>query len=184
MKSMLRTVLVLLAAGAVIAAAIALTKPFDPRQDEREILARAVKRPPAPGAEAALRHAITGIQRGHPDYSGMSKDMAEATREELTRNEKLLAGLGPLQSLAYQGGEGSGDLYRANFRAGSLLSDIALGKDGKLDGLDFITPFTPQDWIDNYARFPLPERGKRMAEQFAILLAGAAFGRYALRLRL
>jgi len=184
MKSILRTMLVLLAAGAVVAAAIALTTPSDPRQEEREVLGRTVRRPPRPGGEAALLQAITSIQRGHPDYSGMSKDMAESVRDELAKNEKLLVGLGPLQSLAYQGGEGRADLYRARFKSGSLLWEIGFGKDGKMDGLGFISPFTPQDWIDNYARFHFPERGERMATQFAILLAAAAFGRYALRLRL
>lgn len=93
---------------------------------------------------------------------------------------------GPLQSASYLGGAGRFDRYRVTFRNGSLLWFVALAKNGGLADYDFGPEGigSPQNFINNYARFSVRERIGRMTIQLAILLIVAALGRFMLRLRL
>lgn len=179
-----RTTLVLLAMGLVIAASWVLTPPFDPRGNERDVEQNLTRRPPTPGSEAALRQAIDDMQRGTPDYTHMSKEMADLTRTRLARFRQMLAALGPLQSLRYAGGTPRPDFYRVTFQNGSQLWGIYIGNSSLIEGLNVEKAPEPQDYIDGYASFSAGVRAMRWAEQFAILLAAALFGRFALRLRL
>jgi hypothetical protein len=179
-----RTTLVLMACGLVIAASWVLTPPFDAGENEREVEQHLTNRPPTPGSEAALRQAIVDMRRGQPDYARMSKEMADLTHVRLARFRQMLAALGPLQSLRYVGGTPRPDFYRVNFQNGSQLWGIYIDKSGLTEGLNVEKAPEPQDYIDGYASFSAGVRAMRWAEQFAILLAAALFGRLALRLRL
>jgi hypothetical protein len=181
----LRTASVLLAVGLVVAATYAMTPSYDPKRAEAAEAKQAKKHPPSPGSEEALRRVIDETQRGQPDYARMNKNLSHVLRRQLPQAERLLARLGPLQSIAYLGKDSQNDRYRVTFLNGSLLGGISIGKSGIIERLRFAAPRrSPQDWIDGYAAFSMRERAKRMATQFAILLAATAFGRFALRLRL
>jgi hypothetical protein len=115
----------------------------------------------------------------------MSKKLCKAGLQHLPQAQRILARLGPLQSIAYLGGRFQNDRYRVTFTNGSLLWGTSIGKSGIIGDLWFAAPpRSPQDWIDGYAAFNVRQRAKRMVTQLAILLAVAAFGRIALRLRL
>ena len=207
MRTIRRTVAVLLAAGIVVAASYALTPPFDPNR----IQAAASAKTPPPGSEAALHQAMDEIQSGIPDYDRIKNARAGllASLNPLQRaffalmggipvrsnaqlladaheQKQVLADMGPLQSVAYLGGNARADRYRVTFQKGVLLWAIGLGKDGKLQnfGFDSPDPPTPQQWIASYASFSARERATRVATQLGVLLAAALFGRLALRVRL
>jgi hypothetical protein len=186
-KTIANLVLVLLVAGVIIGASYALKPPAsDVGQKAAFLVARAVKRPAAPGGAEALSQVIGGLQRGQTDLSRMNAKLAGAMRRGQTGAQRWLAGQGPLQSLTYLGGMSRTDLYRANFAKGPQLWSIGLDKNGTIQGLQYFpsSPPTQQDVIDNYAQFPWPERTTRMATQLGIMLSAALFGRLALRLRL
>jgi parvulin-like peptidyl-prolyl isomerase len=59
---------------------------------------------PAPGSsEAAVRRMIEELRAGVPNYDLMTPDHAEATRQQLTRLQSMLNGMGPLQSVIFMG---------------------------------------------------------------------------------
>ena len=181
-----RTAIILLAIGIVVGVTWALTEPLDLKAIEARELAQIQKRPATPGSEAMLRQVIDENQRGQPDYAHMSPALAKNVRAQVARSTQALQELGPVQSVAYLGGQRNADVYRVDFANGFRLWGIGTDKAGVIDTLFFFSPGvpTPQDYLDNYALFPWGERSVRFAEQIVVLLIAAAVSRYALRIRL
>jgi CubicO group peptidase (beta-lactamase class C family) len=89
---------------------------------------------PAPGSEAAVRRMITELQAGTPNYDLMSPGLANATRQQLTKIQSMLNGMGPLQSVIFKGvGPGGADIYQVNFEKASIDYRVWLSADGKVD---------------------------------------------------
>jgi hypothetical protein len=115
------------------------------RQAADEIAARAAEvakrfkdQTQSPGTEAALRRTIEELRLGQPKYELMSPDLAAATRKQLPQFEPTFTKLGPVQSVTFKGvGPGGADIYEVKFEHGSTEWRIALGQDGKIEGLTF-----------------------------------------------
>jgi hypothetical protein len=89
-------------------------------------------------AEAALRRVIGELQRGAPDYSRMSPDLAEATRQQLSAIKGILAQLGPLKSVTFRSVDPNGaNTFVAAFEKGSTEWKIVLGQGGRIETLWF-----------------------------------------------
>jgi CubicO group peptidase (beta-lactamase class C family) len=89
---------------------------------------------PVPGSEAAVRRIIEELRVGKPDYDQMSPGLANATRQQLSQLQSMIAGLGRLQSITFKGvGPGGADIYQVKFEKGSLDYRIWLSGDGKVD---------------------------------------------------
>lgn len=203
--------LILFAAGIVVAATYALTPRFNPKKAEAAAAIQAEIQPPSLASQLALRQTISETQRG-ADYDRVRRASLQAranlnqlqriilaiagvgpvpTNKEIldaVRREKLImADLGPLRSITYLGRTTSFDRYRVTFQHGAALWYISLGKNGALEAARFNTEglvASPQLYIENYARPALQEGSARLVMQLCILLVVAAFGRFALRLRL
>jgi hypothetical protein len=92
----------------------------------------------APGSEAAVRHAIEGLQSGKPDYDRMSPGLADATRRQLPQIQATFAGMGALQSVIFKGvGPGGADIYQINFEKGSIDYRIWPGENGRVESANF-----------------------------------------------
>ncbi|HZX66417.1 MAG TPA: hypothetical protein VFE76_13520, partial [Myxococcales bacterium] len=92
----------------------------------------------SPGTEAALRHAIDGLQKGTPDYESLVPQLADATRRQLPRLKADLAQLGALQSVTFKGvGPHGADIYEVGFEHGRSEWRVLLGSDGKVEFLNF-----------------------------------------------
>ena len=93
---------------------------------------------PAPGSsEAAVRRMIEELRAGVPNYDLMTPDHAEATRQQLTRLQSILNGMGPLQSVIFMGvGPGGADIYQINFEKASIDYRVWLTADGKVDSVN------------------------------------------------
>jgi hypothetical protein len=66
----------------------------------------------------------------------MSPEFAEVTRQQLPQLKALIAKLGAVQSLSFKGvGPGGMDIFEVKFENGSTEWRIALGADGKVEGI-------------------------------------------------
>lgn len=90
---------------------------------------------PAPGGEAAVRRIVGELRAGKPNYDLMSAGLADATRRQLPGLQSMIAGMGSLQSVSFQGvGPGGADIYQLKFEKGSLEYRISMAADGKVEG--------------------------------------------------
>jgi hypothetical protein len=90
---------------------------------------------PLPGTEAAVRSIVAGLSSGTPDYSAMSPEFAEVTRQQLPSFQPLFARLGEIKSIKFAGpGPGGGDAFDVAFANGALAVHVLLGPDGKIIG--------------------------------------------------
>lgn len=90
----------------------------------------------AAGSEAALRRNIEELRLGEPKYDQMSPEFVEVTRQQLPQLKALIAKLGAVQSLSFKGvGPGGMDIFEVKFENGSTEWRIALGADGKVEGI-------------------------------------------------
>jgi bla regulator protein blaR1 len=94
---------------------------------------------PLPGSEAALRSQIEDYERGQPDYTAMSGQLAAQKRTQASRIERQLELAGPLQSLSFLGvGSHGWDVYEAKFANGVFICRIMLqAPDAKISDLLF-----------------------------------------------
>jgi hypothetical protein len=105
-------------------------------QFNANLAARIQSRTPHPGSQVALSDWIERMQKGQPDYSKMSPQLAEATRSQADQVAGIFSSLGALQNLTFQGVEANGaDTYLAKFLDGSLLFHIALDSQGTIIGM-------------------------------------------------
>lgn len=203
--------LIFVAAGIVVAATCALTPRFNAEKAEAAAAIQAEKHSPSPASQRALRQAISEAQGGIPDYDRARRARAQLlanfnplqrtilaieghgpvpTNKEILdaarQQKQIMADLGPLRSIAYLGRTTSFDRYRVTFQHGAALWLISLGRTGALEDYRFNPEgvASPQVYIENYAQPVLRERSIRLMTQLCILLVVAAFGHFALRLRL
>jgi len=88
-----------------------------------------------PGSERALRHLIDGIVTGNPPFAEMSPQLADATRQQLSRLQAAMAQLGAVQSVEFRGvGSQGWDIYDVRQEHGVSQWRIALGTDGIISG--------------------------------------------------
>jgi DNA-binding transcriptional MerR regulator len=93
---------------------------------------------PSPGSQAAIRRLITQYQQGAVDYAGMSASLAAVAREQAPLIAAELALAGGLQTMRFRGvGRDGWDVYDANFANGDMECRIALGPDGRIEGVCF-----------------------------------------------
>jgi len=103
-----------------------------------EIAKRFREQAQSPGTEAALRRAVQELQRGEPDYDLMSAQLAALTRQQLPQLKTTIAQFGALQSVSFKGvGPGGADIYEVKFEHATTEWRVALGPDGKTQGLGF-----------------------------------------------
>lgn len=90
---------------------------------------------PTPGSDAALKRLIAGLESGNPNYSEMSPELAEATRDQLPRLHAGLTRMGGVQSLQFLGvGNQGWDTYSVRYERGSSIWRISLTSDGQIYG--------------------------------------------------
>lgn len=206
-----QTALILVAAGIVVAATYALTPRFNPERALAAAATQMEKQPASLASQLALRQAISEAQRGITDYDRAKRARAKLlanlnplqriivaiegygpvpTDKEISdaasQQKQIMADLGPLRSITYLGRTTRFDRYRVTFQHGAALWLISFRKNGALEDSRFAPEgvASPQVYIQNYARPVLRERSTRLMIQLSILLVVAAFGRFALRLRL
>jgi hypothetical protein len=96
-----------------------------------------------PGTETAARTLLAGLTSGTPDYTAMSPQFADVTRQQLPQLHNLVQSLGEMKALDFIGvGPGGGDQYKASFAGGALVLGILMEPDGKLAGA-MIRPAPP-----------------------------------------
>lgn len=89
---------------------------------------------PTPGSEAALRGLITGLASGNPDYSSMSPEMQQATRDQLKQLHAGTSGLGPINTIKFRSVDIQGwDVYYVSHEKGNSEWKIKLA-DGVIIG--------------------------------------------------
>src|SRR5258708_26992543 len=100
---------------------------------------------PVPGSDEALQQYIDGIRRGAPDYDRMTPEAAVATRQQLPRQQAILARLGALRAMSFRGVTRTGnDVYGVLFANGSAVWQIGLLDEGRLGGVP-LGPRTPKE---------------------------------------
>lgn len=167
--TLLRTGMILLAAGLVIAVTWARFSPYDLAGDLAAQEAAAKGQVPAPGAEAALRRGIAAP----PPRRGT----------DVTK-------LGPLQSIGYLGSESESpkriDKFRVTYRNATLVWRVGLDKMGAPQTVDYFNPEppTPAQMIIGPAGIRASRVLFVMASKFALLLGVAMISRFVLRIRL
>jgi hypothetical protein len=95
-------------------------------------LSSAVQRmTPVPGSDEALQQHIEGIRRGAPDYDRMTPEAAAATRQQLPRQQAILARLGAMRTMSFRGvTPADNDVYEVQFANGSAVWQIGLLDEG------------------------------------------------------
>jgi len=88
-------------------------------------------------AEHTLRHTISSLQAGTPDYDGMVTELADAVRTQSAAMTPALAALGELQTLENIGEPQPGvHQFRAAFANGQALTwSISINGENKIQGL-------------------------------------------------
>ena len=93
---------------------------------------------PAPGAEAALRRAIEGLQQGAPDYAVFDPRVVPNLRPQVVAIRDQLAPYGAIRSVAFKGkGPDGADIFIVACDKGALDWRMVRGADGKITGLFF-----------------------------------------------
>ena len=82
--------------------------------------------------EDRLRQVIAGLEQGQPDYDQMEPALRIAVRQQIGATTGMLQVLGPIQSIAYEGKQGSADVFDVRFAAGEGVWLIALSPEGKI----------------------------------------------------
>jgi hypothetical protein len=88
-----------------------------------------------PGSEAALQRLIESIAAGKPNYSEMSPELANVTREQLPKLKAAADHFGSVKSIKFHGvGNQGWDIYDVQYERGSVQWRIALAGDGRIAG--------------------------------------------------
>jgi CubicO group peptidase (beta-lactamase class C family) len=105
------------------------------------LAARVAAAAPAPGAEAAMRRYIAGMQAGAPDYATLDPGAAYISRLLLLNFADDIAGLGKLESLTFKGVAPNGaDLFVATFEHGAANAMILQDEDGHIEQAMLMSP--------------------------------------------
>jgi YVTN family beta-propeller protein len=109
-----------------------------------ELQARIAANQPIPGAEAALRKFIAGLQAGTVDTSTIANpQLAGAMQNNVAQLRKTLQDWGALQSISFNnvGPQGS-DAFNVVFEKQRTRWNIGMAPDGRIQNLGF-SPLTP-----------------------------------------
>lgn len=88
-----------------------------------------------PNSEAALRGLIAGLASGKPDYSTMSPELAQATRDQLSHLHEGAKTLGSIKSIVFRGiGNQGWDIYDVYHENGRSDWRIVLSETGLITG--------------------------------------------------
>jgi len=94
-----------------------------------------------PNSERILRAAIESAARGVINYEALTPDLAEPVKAQMPGVQKVLAELGPLQSLTFKQVDMMGaDVYHATFAHGGMDWVIYLTADGKIAAVFYPRP--------------------------------------------
>ncbi|MDE2110216.1 MAG: DUF3471 domain-containing protein [Alphaproteobacteria bacterium] len=106
---------------------------------EAALQQRIMNNAPSPGTEAFIRHHIEAMEKGKPDYSGMTPALAAAARDQNAQASQLIRKLGAFQSIKFVKVSPQGvDVYDVTFEHGQTEWYISpLGPDGKVGRLFF-----------------------------------------------
>jgi hypothetical protein len=98
-----------------------------------------------PGSEAAVRRLIGWLASNQPDYSAMSPQFADVTRQQLPALHQMMSQLGTVQTVTFYGvGQQGGDAYDVTFAGGLRRIDVMVGEDGKILGAEIsVAPRAP-----------------------------------------
>jgi uncharacterized membrane protein len=108
----------------------AVTRPLVQPDDRGEPLK---SRSASPGTEESLRRYILSLEEGRPNYQEMSPQLAASVKLQLPKIMTIIAGLGDLKSLTYDGTDSDGsDVYVAAFARGRLEWHVGPLVDGKV----------------------------------------------------
>jgi D-alanyl-D-alanine-carboxypeptidase/D-alanyl-D-alanine-endopeptidase len=92
----------------------------------------------SPGAEAALREMIQGLQLGQPKYEIMSTEFANRTRQALPQLKSVVGGFGALKTMKFTGvGPGGADIFELKFEHAATEWRIQLDPDGRIRLITF-----------------------------------------------
>jgi CubicO group peptidase (beta-lactamase class C family) len=89
---------------------------------------------PKAGSEAALRHLVTGVARGEPDFSRMGERLAEVIRAQQSVAQSRLQPLGAIDTIAFVNVDVAGhDVFSVKFASGNtMIFSIGLDETGKV----------------------------------------------------
>jgi bla regulator protein blaR1 len=109
--------------------------PAEAEKIEAVLAAKVKSQTATPGSEAMLRKLIDGTMSGSPNYSEMSPELQDATREQLPRIEEGLNQAGAIESVRFVGvGNQGWDIYQVTHESGSSTWRIHLSSAGIIDG--------------------------------------------------
>ncbi|HEV3395014.1 MAG TPA: hypothetical protein VG100_02660, partial [Xanthobacteraceae bacterium] len=91
---------------------------------------------PRKGSEEALRRHIDAVARGAPHYEEMTEEVGAETRQQLLRDQAILAKLGPMRAMSFRAVSAlDSDVYMARFANGTAEWRIRLLDDGRIGGI-------------------------------------------------
>ncbi|MEJ0005295.1 MAG: hypothetical protein WDM77_02605 [Steroidobacteraceae bacterium] len=100
------------------------------------LVKRAAATAPQPGAEADVREVFDRMQKGLPaNYAKMSPEIAAAAAAQADKAADMMASLGVLQSITFQGAPQGADVFLVKFDKGAVQVLIHLNSKGIIDGL-------------------------------------------------
>lgn len=94
-----------------------------------------------PGSDTALRKLIEGLASGMPDYSSMTTELAESTRDSLADLQRSVSRMGAVREIELRGVDDQGhNVYEVRHEKGWVEWYIGLAADGKIDFAGFVPP--------------------------------------------
>jgi CubicO group peptidase (beta-lactamase class C family) len=107
------------------------------REAQAYVAKRFAAQQPLPKGGETLRRVIGELQRGAPDYTRLSVQMAAVIHEQAGFLHDELSKLGEVQAVGFHGvGSGGADIYQVEFAHGKQEWRISLAEDHKVDGLN------------------------------------------------
>jgi hypothetical protein len=105
------------------------------QQIQAALASRVQGQSPTPGSEQAARRLLVGVAAGAPDYDAMTPELASATRQQLPKIQALLATLGAVQTVQFEGvGNQGWDLYAVRHEHGTSQVRILMNSNGIMAG--------------------------------------------------
>ena len=131
----------------------------------------------AAGTEEVVRQLLAELRAGQPDYSRMTRDVADTTREFISGRRAELDSYGDLQKLTFVDVTQDGsDVYKATFERGINVVLIQLAPDGRIAHLGF-DEWLPRKRRDEEAeRFQAQRPAPRSADALAAFIAAIRTG--------
>jgi beta-lactamase regulating signal transducer with metallopeptidase domain len=106
------------------------------RAGEPYVAPRSARVMPRKGSEEALRRHIDAVARGAPHYEEMTEEVGAETRQQLLRDQAILAKLGPMRAMSFRAVSAlDSDVYMARFANGTAEWRIRLLDDGRIGGI-------------------------------------------------